>query len=93
TAPQAPSASPVSSGPAFAIAGSGIVRDVGSALAVSGALGEGMSDPSIGYLVVYHIEIALLFATLVAIGPLVRDRSPQPAARGRPRVALSTSST
>ena len=56
-----------------AIAASGIVRDVGSALAVSGALGEGMSDASIGYLIVYHCEIALLFATLVAIGPLVRD--------------------
>ena len=32
-----------------------------------------MSDPSVGYLIVYHIEIALLFATLLAIGPLVRD--------------------
>ena len=31
-----------------------------------------MIDPSAGYSVVYHIEIALLFATLVAIGPLVR---------------------
>ena len=58
----------------LAIAASGILRDAGSALAVSGALGEGMSDPSVGYLIVYHIEIALLFATLVAIGPLVRER-------------------
>ncbi|WP_430910567.1 BCD family MFS transporter [Methylobacterium sp. sgz302541] len=58
----------------LAIAASGILRDVGSALAVSGALGEGLSDASVGYLVVYHIEIALLFATLVAIGPLVRER-------------------
>ncbi|HEX8417007.1 MAG TPA: BCD family MFS transporter [Methylobacterium sp.] len=57
----------------IAIAASGILRDVGSSLAVSGALGEAMSDPSVGYLIVYHIEIALLFATLVAIGPLVRD--------------------
>ncbi|WP_044156441.1 PucC family protein, partial [Escherichia coli] len=38
----------------LAIAGSGIVRDVGSAPAVSGAPGEGMSEPSHGYLVVYH---------------------------------------
>ncbi|WP_132254555.1 BCD family MFS transporter [Methylobacterium segetis] len=57
----------------LAIAASGILRDVGSDLATSGALGEALSDPAIGYLVVYHIEIALLFATLVAIGPLVRE--------------------
>jgi BCD family chlorophyll transporter-like MFS transporter len=28
--------------------------------------------PATGYSFVYHVEIALLFATLVAIGPLVR---------------------
>jgi BCD family chlorophyll transporter-like MFS transporter len=28
-------------------------------------------SPSIGYSFVYHIEIYLLFATLVALGPLV----------------------
>lgn len=77
----------------LAIAASGIVRDVGSALAVSGVLGEGMNDPSIGYLIVYHIEIALLFATLIAIGPLVRDRTHQSAPRGRSLATLSTSST
>ncbi|NEU11055.1 BCD family MFS transporter [Methylobacterium sp. BTF04] len=57
----------------LAIAASGILRDVGSYLATSGALGEGMNVPSTGYLIVYHLEIALLFATLIAIGPLVRD--------------------
>jgi BCD family chlorophyll transporter-like MFS transporter len=31
-----------------------------------------MSGAATGYSVVYHIEIALLFATLVAVGPLVR---------------------
>lgn len=55
-----------------AIAASGILRDVGAAVAQSGVLGEGMNEPAIGYLIVYHVEIALLFATLVAIGPLVR---------------------
>jgi len=30
---------------------------------------------------VYHLEIALLFAALVAIGPLVRVARPLPAAR------------
>ncbi len=57
----------------LAIAASGIVRDVGAAVAQTGILGEGMNEPAIGYLIVYHIEIALLFAALVALGPLVRS--------------------
>ncbi|MFE1598870.1 BCD family MFS transporter [Methylobacterium sp. ID0610] len=67
----------------LAIAASGIVRDAGSALAVAGRLGEALNDASTGYLVVYHIEIALLFATLIAIGPLVR-RPDLPALPARP---------
>ncbi|HYN39669.1 MAG TPA: MFS transporter, partial [Rhodospirillales bacterium] len=50
----------------------GGIRDAVSSLATSGMLGPVLSDPSTGYSVVYNIEIALLFATLVAIGPLVR---------------------
>jgi BCD family chlorophyll transporter-like MFS transporter len=58
-------------------AGSGIalgggIRDAVTSLASSGMLGRALTDPSTGYSVVYHIEVALLFATLVAIGPLVR---------------------
>jgi BCD family chlorophyll transporter-like MFS transporter len=58
-------------------AGSGIalgggIRDAISSLADKGLLGRALMDPSTGYSVVYHIEVALLFATLVAIGPLVR---------------------
>jgi BCD family chlorophyll transporter-like MFS transporter len=56
----------------LSIAASGIVRDVGAAIAQTGILGEGMNEPAIGYLIVYHIEIALLFAALIALGPLVR---------------------
>ncbi|GJD99132.1 MFS transporter [Methylobacterium isbiliense] len=68
-----------------AIAASGIVRDVGSALAVAGHLGEALNDASTGYLIVYHVEIGLLFATLVAIGPLVRPADPAaPLPRGAP---------
>ena len=55
-----------------AIVVSGGVRDTVSSLAESGALGPAFSGPVAGYNFVYHIEIALLFATLVAIGPLVR---------------------
>jgi BCD family chlorophyll transporter-like MFS transporter len=55
-----------------AIAAGGAIRDVVSSLAESGALGVALNEPSTGYGVVYHLEILLLFATLVAVGPLVR---------------------
>lgn len=54
------------------IAAGGFLKDSIAALAVAGQLGPGLMDRSIGYSVVYHLEIAVLFATLVAIGPLVR---------------------
>ena len=53
----------------------GAIRDVVGAFAEAGALGAAMNRPDIGYSVVYHIEIALLFATLAALGPLVGLRS------------------
>jgi BCD family chlorophyll transporter-like MFS transporter len=56
----------------LAIALGGALRDIISALAVKGAFGPALAEPSAGYIVVYHIEIGLLFATLAAIGPLVR---------------------
>jgi MFS transporter, BCD family, chlorophyll transporter len=55
-----------------AVALGGLLRDASGALAADGQLGEALADPATGYLVVYHIEIALLFATLIAVGPLVR---------------------
>jgi MFS transporter, BCD family, chlorophyll transporter len=33
---------------------------------------EGFADPSVGYSFVYHLEIALLFVSLVVLGPLAR---------------------
>ncbi|MCB1672721.1 MAG: BCD family MFS transporter [Pseudomonadales bacterium] len=60
------------------IALGGALRDLFSNLAANGALGAALSGPAIGYSVVYHIEIALLFATLVAIGPLVNARRSEP---------------
>ena len=59
-----------SSGLAIALGGG--IRDWVSALAEHGALGPVLNNAAVGYSVVYHIEIALLFATLIAIGPLVR---------------------
>ena len=55
-----------------AVAAGGLIRDGVGVLATSGLLGQAMDTPAAGYSVVYHIEIALLFATLIAIGPLVR---------------------
>jgi BCD family chlorophyll transporter-like MFS transporter len=68
------------------IAIGGLLRDVLSGLAVRGALGPGLTSSSVGYSFVYHLEIALLFGTLIALGPLVRagsgERSSSPARFG-----------
>jgi BCD family chlorophyll transporter-like MFS transporter len=54
-----------------AIALGGVIRDLVAGLAQQGLLGPALTGPATGYGVVYHLEIALLFATLAAIGPLV----------------------
>lgn len=55
----------------LAIAIGGLVRDGVGSLAMGQHLGDALASPATGYTAVYHIEIALLFATLVALGPLV----------------------
>ena len=55
-----------------AMALGGALRDFAGGLADRGALGPALNDASVGYYAVYHLEILLLFAALVAIGPLVR---------------------
>ena len=55
----------------LAIGLGGVIRDLISSLAVSGTLGSVLVSPGTGYSFVYHIEFYLLFATLIAIGPLV----------------------
>ncbi len=55
-----------------AVAISGLVRDGVSALAMRGVLGTTLAGPATGYGVVYVTELVLLFATLIALGPLVR---------------------
>jgi len=55
-----------------AIALGGALKDFVGALSEMGALGPVLTGPSVGYSVVYHLEILLLFCALVAIGPLVR---------------------
>jgi MFS transporter, BCD family, chlorophyll transporter len=56
----------------------GALRDSVSALATQGALGTALADPVTGYSAVYHLEMLLLFITLVAIGPLVGRLSATP---------------
>ena len=57
----------------------GVLRDGVAALAASASLGEALTGPAIGYGAVYLLEIALLFVTLAAIGPLVGARPLQTA--------------
>jgi len=54
---------------------SGIMKDALSHLASRGVLGPGMSSPAFPYAAVYIVEIVVLFATLVALGPLVVRRA------------------
>lgn len=56
----------------------GTLRDLVNHAAGTGVFGEALATPSTGYSVVYHIEIALLFITLIALGPLVRARPMNP---------------
>ena len=53
----------------------GATRDLINSAANSGLLGNVLQAPSIGYSVVYQIEIIMLFITLIALGPLVRTKS------------------
>ncbi len=56
----------------LSMASAGAIRDWLSLKVQAGALTGALNDPSVPYSVVYHIETLLLFATLVALGPLVR---------------------
>ncbi len=57
-------------GAGVAIAMAGVIRDVVSGFAMHGAFGATLATHSTGYGTVYYIEIILLFASLVAMGPL-----------------------
>ncbi len=58
------------------IAAGGLIRDSVTRLAMDGTLGEALANPAVGYSVVYHLEIALLFITLAALGPLCTPALP-----------------
>jgi BCD family chlorophyll transporter-like MFS transporter len=66
----------------LSIAIGGTVRDVVNAQAMAGDWGEALMSPATGYSVVYHAEIALIFLTLIALGPLVaRSHASHPSDR------------
>lgn len=74
----------------LAIALGGTIRDGVGVLAGSGTLGDTLNTPGTGYSVVYHIEIALLFVTLIVLGPLIRlafIEQPKPTGAGRMELA------
>ncbi len=62
----------------IAVACSGILRDTIGSLALSGDLGTTLQQDLTGYSFVYQIEIALLFVSLIVLGPLVRVRGKTP---------------
>ncbi len=55
-----------------AMALGGIIRDAVTYGGEAGVFGAGLNTATLGYTVVFHLEILLLFAALVAIGPLYR---------------------
>jgi len=52
----------------------GAVRDLVNTAATSGGLGAALQSNATGYSVVYHIEIGLLFITLIVLGNLFKAR-------------------
>ena len=71
----------------LAMAMGGVTRDVVGSLAEQGYLGEVFHSPVTGYSTVFHIEMFMLFAVLIALGPLVSRRPSQ--APDSNRIALA----
>lgn len=76
-------------GAGLSIAFGGGLRDWVNTQALSGAWGEAMISPATGYSFVYHIEIGLLFVTLIALGPLVRAMRENTKTQGAARIGLA----
>jgi BCD family chlorophyll transporter-like MFS transporter len=67
----------------LAIAIGALTRDAVSAAAVANRFGATLAAPTTGYTVVYVVEVLLLLGMLVALGPLVRGRTPDPSSSAR----------
>ena len=68
----------------------GALRDAVDHAHAAGLFGS-IADPALGYSVVYHAEIGLLFLTLAVLGPLVRvsPLSPSKPEPGQPTIGLA----
>lgn len=66
----------------------GVLKDVIGSLAAAGWLGESLHSDVTGYSFVYHLEMYLLFAVLIAVGPLTR-RAQRPVAGARGKFGLA----
>ncbi|MEM7570827.1 MAG: PucC family protein, partial [Pseudomonadota bacterium] len=63
------------------LAAGGIIRD-GVQWLIAAGYAPTFAGPAFGYSVVYHIDIAFLFFSLIAIGPLVTFKEPTGQKRG-----------
>lgn len=73
----------------LAIAAGGIFRDILLSLSERGLLGAALSGPEAGYIVVYHVEIAILFLTMATLGRLVAPGGIPAATPARSRFGLA----
>jgi BCD family chlorophyll transporter-like MFS transporter len=60
-------------GAGLGIAIGGILRDIINKFALSGAFGTTFESDATGYLFVYHLEILIIFITLIALGSLSQE--------------------
>jgi BCD family chlorophyll transporter-like MFS transporter len=72
-----------------AVAFGGVLRDAVSGMASHGLLGPALMDPTTGYGVVYLLEVVLLFATIIALGPLARSVATARATHNHPPLGLA----
>jgi BCD family chlorophyll transporter-like MFS transporter len=61
-----------------AVFAGGALRDLFASLSLSGAIDPLLDDAVAAYGAVYHLEILLLFISLIALGPVVRKAWQQP---------------
>lgn len=61
----------------IAIFAGGALRDIVAVWIDAGLLGAVLTEQSMAYAVVYHVEILILFIALIALGPLVRQPDEQ----------------
>lgn len=73
----------------LSIAIGGGLRDSVNAIALSGQWGDVIATPATGYSFVYHVEIGLIFLTLIALGPLVNRRGTRAYANSQSRIGLA----